>query len=76
MNAFAVGGTIRTTFTTSAELAKLGHDVEIMSVFRRRAEVALPVPEGVRLRFLADLRKDEVAALPPQHAGWPSSPRG
>ena len=66
MNAFAVGGTIRTTFTTSGELAKLGHDVEIMSVFRRRAEIALPVPEGVRLRFLADLRKDEVAGLPPQ----------
>ena len=66
MNAFAVGGTIRTTFTTSGELVKLGHEVEIMSVFRRRAEVALPVREGVRLRYRADLRKDESAGLPPQ----------
>jgi glycosyltransferase involved in cell wall biosynthesis len=66
MNAFAVGGTIRTTFTTSGELAALGHDVEIMSVFRRRADTALPVPEGVTLKFLADLRKDVVPYLPPQ----------
>jgi glycosyltransferase involved in cell wall biosynthesis len=66
MNAFAVGGTIRTTFTTSGELAALGHDVEIMSVFRRRADTALPVPEGVTLKFLADLRKDVVPDLPPQ----------
>ncbi len=66
MNAFAVGGTIRTTFTTAGELARLGHDVEIMSVFRRRADTALPVPEGVTLKFLADLRKDVVPDLPPQ----------
>jgi glycosyltransferase involved in cell wall biosynthesis len=66
MNAFAVGGTIRTTFTTSGELAELGHDVEIMSVFRRRADTALPVPEGVTLKFLADLRKDVLPDLPPQ----------
>jgi glycosyltransferase involved in cell wall biosynthesis len=66
MNAFAVGGTIRTTFTTSGELAALGHDVEIMSVFRRRADTALPVPEGVTLKLLADLRKDVVPYLPPQ----------
>jgi glycosyltransferase involved in cell wall biosynthesis len=55
MNAFAVGGTIRTTFTTAGELAK-GHDVEIVSVFRRRDDTALPLPEGVRLRSLTDLR--------------------
>ena len=45
MNAFAVGGTIRTTFTTAGELAKR-HDVEIVSVFRRRDDTALPLPEG------------------------------
>jgi glycosyltransferase involved in cell wall biosynthesis len=56
MNAFAVGGTIRTTFTTAGELAKR-HDVEIVSVFRRRDDTALPLPEGVRLRSLTDLRK-------------------
>jgi glycosyltransferase involved in cell wall biosynthesis len=66
MNAFAVGGTIRTTFTTSGELAKLGHDVEIMSLYRRRADTALPVPDGVKLSFLADLRKEVVPDLPRQ----------
>jgi glycosyltransferase involved in cell wall biosynthesis len=55
MNAFAVGGTIRTTFTTAGELAKR-HDVEIVSVYRRRDDTALPLPEGVRLRSLTDLR--------------------
>jgi glycosyltransferase involved in cell wall biosynthesis len=64
MNAFAVGGTIRTTFTTAEQLAQR-HDVEIMSVYRRRGDTALPVPKGVKLSFLADLRKDEVADLPP-----------
>ena len=56
MNAFTVGGTIRATFTLAGELAKR-HDVEIVSVYRRRAAApALPVPMGVRLRTLTDLR--------------------
>jgi glycosyltransferase involved in cell wall biosynthesis len=56
MNAFAVGGTIRATFTLAGELAKR-HDVEIVSVYRKRAAApALPVPPGVRLRTLTDLR--------------------
>lgn len=65
MNAFAVGGTIRTTFTTAGELAKR-HDVEIVSVYRRRDDTALPLPEGVRLRALTDLRAStlERAAAP------------
>ena len=65
MNAFAVGGTIRTTFTTAGELAAR-HDVEIMSMYRRRADTALPVPEGVTLKYLADLRKEALPDLPPQ----------
>jgi glycosyltransferase involved in cell wall biosynthesis len=64
MNAFAVGGTIRATFTLAGELAKR-HDVEIVSVYRLRStDPALPVPDGVRLRTLTDLRKDTVENLP------------
>src|SRR5688572_13918182 len=63
MNAFAVGGTIRTTFTTAGELAKR-HDVEIVSVFRRRDDTALPLPAGVRLRALTDLRASTLEHAP------------
>ena len=57
MNAYTVGGTIRTTFTMAGELAKRGHDVEIASVYRMRVSApAIPVPPGVRLRMLTDLR--------------------
>ena len=55
MNAYTVGGTIRTTFTIAGELAKR-HDVEIVSVYRMRSsDPALPVPANVRLRMLTDL---------------------
>ena len=58
MNAFTVGGTIRATFTLAGELARR-HDVEIVSVYRLRGTApALPVPDGVRLRTLTDLRAD------------------
>jgi glycosyltransferase involved in cell wall biosynthesis len=62
MNAFAVGGTIRTTLTTAGELAK-HHDVDVVSVYRKRTEPALDVPPGVRLVVLTDLRKETLAAL-------------
>src|SRR5688572_21358838 len=65
MNAFAVGGTIRATFTLAGELAER-HDVEIVSVYRLRAtDPALRVPEGVHLRTLTDLRTATVESLPP-----------
>lgn len=57
MNAFAVGGTIRTTLTTAGELAKR-HDVEVVSIYRKRTDPALSVPPGVRLVALTDLRKE------------------
>jgi glycosyltransferase involved in cell wall biosynthesis len=64
MNAFTVGGTIRTTFTVAAELARRGHDVEIVSVYRiRTGEPALPVPPGVRIRTLTDLRAPTLERL-------------
>jgi glycosyltransferase involved in cell wall biosynthesis len=69
MNGYAVGGTIRTTFTTAAELAKR-HDVEIVSVVRHRDKPSFPRPKGVRLIGLTDLRKERMerlAGLSPAH---------
>ena len=63
MNAYTVGGTIRTTFTIAGELAKR-HDVEIVSVYRMRSsDPALPVPDNVRLRMLTDLRAPTLERL-------------
>ncbi|MCX5202162.1 glycosyltransferase family 4 protein [Streptomyces sp. NBC_00237] len=55
-NAYAVGGTIRTTFNLAQTLAEQ-HDVEITSVFRHRDEPSLSAPAGVRLEHLVDLRE-------------------
>lgn len=63
MNAYTVGGTIRTTFTIAGQLAKR-HDVEIVSVYRMRSsDPALPVPDNVRLRMLTDLRAPTLERL-------------
>jgi glycosyltransferase involved in cell wall biosynthesis len=63
MNGYAVGGTIRTTFTTAAELARRGHEVEIASVVRHRDRPAFPRPKDVRLIGLTDLRKERMQRL-------------
>ncbi|CAM5562298.1 hypothetical protein GCM10010329_69940 [Streptomyces spiroverticillatus] len=55
-NAYAVGGTIRTTFNLARALAEQ-HDVEITSVFRHRDEPSMAAPAGVRLEHLVDLRE-------------------
>jgi glycosyltransferase involved in cell wall biosynthesis len=55
-NAYSVGGTIRTTFNTAAALADR-HDVEIVSVLRRRDEPELTLDPRVRLRALTDMRE-------------------
>jgi glycosyltransferase involved in cell wall biosynthesis len=65
MNAFAVGGTIRATFTLAGALAD-AHEVEIVSVIRAREGPALPPPAGVRLRALTDLRPSSLARRPLQ----------
>jgi glycosyltransferase involved in cell wall biosynthesis/predicted O-methyltransferase YrrM len=61
-NAYAVGGTIRTTFNTASALADR-HDVEIVSVFRRRDTPQLTLDPRVRLRSLTDMR-------PGRQTGW------
>jgi glycosyltransferase involved in cell wall biosynthesis len=63
MNAFAVGGTIRATFTLAGALAER-HDVEVVSVIRKRDTTALPLPAGVRLRGLSDVRDETLARAP------------
>lgn len=64
MNAFAVGGTIRATFTLAGALAER-HDVEVVSVIRaREGAPALPLPDGVRLRALTDLRPSRLERRP------------
>lgn len=53
-NGYAGGGTCRTTLVTAGALAELGHDVQVVSMYRRRKKAAFDVPPGVRLRPLVD----------------------
>ncbi|MEV2277961.1 glycosyltransferase family 4 protein [Nocardiopsis sp. NPDC049922] len=53
---YGIGGTVRTVANQAAALSAR-HEVEIVSVFRHRAEPALPVPAQVRLRPLVDVRQ-------------------
>jgi glycosyltransferase involved in cell wall biosynthesis len=70
-NAYAVGGTIRTTFNTASALADR-HEVEIVSALRRRDEPQLELDPRVRLRALTDLRPDHPRSRP---AEWASKQR-
>jgi glycosyltransferase involved in cell wall biosynthesis len=54
-DAYSVGGTIRTTFATAAQLAR-DHEVEVVSVYRFVQRPALELDPRVRLRCLTDLR--------------------
>ncbi|GAA2723086.1 MULTISPECIES: glycosyltransferase family 4 protein [Streptomyces] len=55
-NAYAIGGTVRTTYTLAGVLAEQ-HDVEIVSVFRHREQPLFAPAAAVRLRHLVDLRR-------------------
>jgi glycosyltransferase involved in cell wall biosynthesis len=55
MDAFSVGGTIRVAFTAASALADR-HQVEVVSVYRRRPGPRLPLDPRVRLRVLSDER--------------------
>ncbi|MDT0327595.1 glycosyltransferase family 4 protein [Nocardiopsis lambiniae] len=52
---YGIGGTIRTVANQAAALTAR-HEVEVVSVFRHRDDPALPMPPGVRLRPLVDVR--------------------
>jgi glycosyltransferase involved in cell wall biosynthesis len=70
-NAYSVGGTIRTTFNTASALADR-HEVEVVSVLRRRDEPELELDPRVRLRPLTDLRPGRRSAPAEWAAGKPS----
>lgn len=59
-NAYAMGGTVKTTLSTAAALAARGHEVEVASVRRSSHQPFFPVPAGVRLRPLTS-----VSSAPP-----------
>lgn len=55
-NAYAGGGTVRTTLSMAAALAERGHDVEVASVVQRRRQPTFPVAPGVKLVSLTGFR--------------------
>ncbi|MFI7276631.1 glycosyltransferase family 4 protein [Streptomyces sp. NPDC049879] len=57
-NGYGIGGTIKTTFNLASALAER-HDVEIVSVFRHRAQPNFALGEKVAMRHLVDLREEK-----------------
>jgi glycosyltransferase involved in cell wall biosynthesis len=55
-NVYGVGGTNRTVFNLAEGLVQRGHRVEVVSVLRRLDVPMLPVPAGVEIVPLVDLR--------------------
>lgn len=55
---YSLGGTIRTTLNTATALLDRGHDVEIVSVFRRRSTPLFPLDSRLRVTTLLDVRTD------------------
>ena len=61
MNAFSTGGTVRTTLQTAAALAER-HDVEVVSIYKRRDDAAIPHDPRLRVRVLVDESPGVLAA--------------
>ena len=55
LNAGSMGGTIRATHNLAAYLAQ-SHEVEIISMIRRREQPFFPFPAGVKVTTIDDLR--------------------
>jgi glycosyltransferase involved in cell wall biosynthesis len=62
INAYGMGGTIRTVLNLAGYLAD-EHDVEVISIVRRRTDPFFPFPPGITVRTLDDQRKDDGAAV-------------
>lgn len=56
LHAYGMGGTIRTVVNQANAMAALGHEVEIVSVVRRRDEPQFRLDPAVTLRTLVDQR--------------------
>ncbi|MBO3747681.1 glycosyltransferase family 4 protein [Streptosporangiaceae bacterium NEAU-GS5] len=56
LHAYGMGGTIRTVISQANEMAARGHDVELVSVVRRREHLLFRLDPRVRLGTLADER--------------------
>lgn len=65
MNAYGMGGTIRTTLNLAEQLAQT-HEVELISVIRRRERPLFPFPDGIEVTTLDDRRVSAQDAAP----GW------
>jgi glycosyltransferase involved in cell wall biosynthesis len=61
MNAFSIGGTVRTTLNTAAALSRY-HDVEVVSIYKRADQPKIPHPPGLRVRVLVDESPATMAA--------------
>jgi glycosyltransferase involved in cell wall biosynthesis len=68
MNAYGIGGTIRTTLSLVEQLAEK-HDVELISMIRRRSRPHFRLPDGVGVSVVDDRRRSV------QPRGWRGSLR-
>ncbi|MFG1613780.1 glycosyltransferase family 4 protein [Nonomuraea wenchangensis] len=57
LHAYGMGGTIRTVVNQANAMAEAGHDVEIVSVVRRRGKPQFAIDPRVRLSALVDQRE-------------------
>lgn len=56
LNAYAMGGTVKTVFNQANAMAALGHEVDIISVMRHRRTPQFPLDARVKLKPLVDKR--------------------
>ncbi|WP_327107657.1 glycosyltransferase family 4 protein [Nonomuraea glycinis] len=61
LHAYGMGGTIRTVINQANAMARAGHDVEIVSVVRRRGKPQFAIHPSVRLSTLVDQREGRQA---------------
>ncbi|MEU4571125.1 glycosyltransferase family 4 protein [Nonomuraea sp. ATR24] len=68
LHAYGMGGTIRTVINQANAMAEYGHDVEIISVVRRREKAQFAIHPGVRVSTLVDQRQGRQADSLPRKA--------